>query len=72
MVFASVPDEVVNSGLKADEWVQATLEVCGGRGGGKASNAQGQAPECDDVQRLLETANSFASERIGSSITEKA
>merc|ERR1712003_433738 len=48
MVFALVPDSLVDCGLKADEWVRGTLEVCGGRGGGKPGSAQGQAQECSD------------------------
>lgn len=58
--FAIVPDSLVDTGLKADEWIRATLESCGGRGGGKPGNAQGQAQECSDVNAVIEAANSFA------------
>ena len=58
--FAIVPDSLVDAGLKADEWIRATLETCGGRGGGKPGNAQGQAQECSDVDSVIAAANSFA------------
>lgn len=65
MVFAVVPDALVEAGLKADEWVRSTLEVCGGRGGGRPQNAQGQATECSDVDAVLAAAEKFASEKLG-------
>jgi alanyl-tRNA synthetase len=63
MAFAVVPEKAQESGLRADEWVRATLEVCGGRGGGRPANAQGQAPECDNVAAVVEAANTFANEK---------
>lgn len=65
MVFALVPNDLIEEGIKADEWVRSTLEVCGGRGGGKPTNAQGQAPECDDVGAVIDAAMSFADSKIG-------
>jgi alanyl-tRNA synthetase len=69
MAFAVVPDSVVVTGLKADEWVRGALEVCGGRGGGKAGNAQGQAPECSDVDAVLAAAKSFAESKIETEVS---
>jgi len=60
MCFAIVPDSMHDS-LKANEWVQATLAVCGGRGGGKPGNAQGQAPSYSSIQEVADAANEFAS-----------
>ena len=60
MAFAFVPDSLVEDGFKADEWIRSTLESCGGRGGGKPGNAQGQAQECSDVDAVIAAANSFA------------
>jgi len=65
MAFAFVPDALVEGGLKADEWIRSTLEICGGRGGGKPENAQGQAPECSDVDAVLAAANAFADSKAG-------
>ena len=68
MAFAIVPDALVESGLKADDWVRATLEVCGGRGGGRPANAQGQAPECDNIDEVIEASEKFLSEKIGAAV----
>lgn len=66
-VFALVTDELTKStGLKANEWVQAVVGPLGGRGGGKASNAQGtvmiadsQPPSMDLVTRLQQASRDF-------------
>ena len=60
MAFALVPESLMESGLKADEWIRRTLEVCGGRGGGSPGNAQGQATECSDVDAVLAAAKAYA------------
>ncbi len=64
LAFASVPDALVESGLKADEWVRATLEVCGGRGGGRPTNAQGQAPECTNVEEVIKASETFVADKV--------
>ena len=64
LAFALVPDSLVEAGLKADEWIRSTLEVCGGRGGGRPGNAQGQAPECSDVDAVIAASKSFAEGNI--------
>ena len=48
--------------IKADDWVNAALAPCGGRGGGKGAAAQGQAsgPSADDKAAALEAAAAFA------------
>merc|ERR1711871_364873 len=40
--FSFVPDEMITD-VKANEWVAKTLEVVGGKGGGKPNMAQGSA-----------------------------
>lgn len=68
LVFAIVPDSLVESGFKANEWVAATLEVVGGRGGGKPGNAQGQAPKCENVADVIKAASDFANEKLGAAV----
>lgn len=68
LAFAQVPEHLTESGLNADEWVRASLECCGGRGGGKATNAQGQSATCNDLGAVLKAANDFANLKIGSSV----
>lgn len=57
--YAVVPDCMVAQGFRADQWVQAALATCGGRGGGKANNAQGQAKECKDIDQVLSEGNAY-------------
>ena len=65
MAFTIVPEALVDEfGLKADEWIRETLVVCGGRGGGKPFNAQGQAKECADVQAVVNAANEFVAAKM--------
>ena len=68
MCFAVVPPAMVEAGLKADDWLRATLAECGGRGGGRPENAQGQAAECDDIDAVVAASNAFAYEKIDSSV----
>lgn len=68
MAFAIVPDAMIESGLKANEWIQETLAVCGGRGGGRPTNAQGQAPQCEDVEAVIAASNSFASSKVEAAV----
>ncbi len=65
-LLCSVPDALEESaGLKADEWVRATLEVCGGRGGGRPTNAQGQIPECTNVEEVMKASETFVADKGG-------
>jgi alanyl-tRNA synthetase len=63
LCYTWISDELVetNSGFKADEWVRTALASVGGRGGGKPTNAQGQAPECssEDLQKVMDTGAQF-------------
>ena len=36
------------------------MDSVGGRGGGKPGNAQGQVPQCDDINAFIAKAESFA------------
>ena len=65
MAFALVPEMLIEEGFKADEWVTSAMKTCGGRGGGKAGNAQGQAPTCSDVNAIIAAADKFAQEKVG-------
>ena len=64
VAFSIVPDAMVESGFRADVWVNMALESCGGRGGGKPNSAQGQAKECDDVEQLFKDAQKFAEKAL--------
>ena len=42
-VFASVSDDGLSRGIKANDWINAVLTAFNGRGGGKPNSAQGSA-----------------------------
>ncbi len=65
-VFAVVTETATQQrGLKANEWINATMQRFQGRGGGKPSNAQGTvvvpaAGTVDEVaQQLQQAADAF-------------
>jgi len=64
LCFAIVPDSVQETGLKANEWLNDVLESVGGRGGGKPGSAQGQAPNCSDIDAVIAKAESFVNDAI--------
>ena len=69
MAFAVVPDAMVKTGFKADDWVRACLESCGGRGGGKPDSAQGQAAACPDVENVVSVAAAFANSKVEAEVS---
>eukprot|EP00814_Leptocylindrus_danicus_P020097 CAMPEP_0116044182 /NCGR_PEP_ID=MMETSP0321-20121206/26853_1 /TAXON_ID=163516 /ORGANISM="Leptocylindrus danicus var. danicus, Strain B650" /LENGTH=340 /DNA_ID=CAMNT_0003525241 /DNA_START=190 /DNA_END=1209 /DNA_ORIENTATION=- len=63
LCFAVVPQVMIDdNGMNASDWINETLKVIGGRGGGRPANAQGQAPQCtsEDVALLVQAANAYA------------
>lgn len=69
LAFAHVPPEKVGI-LPADKWVAATLAVVGGRGGGKAELAQGQAKDvaADQVPESVQAAQTFATKALAKAL----
>ena len=63
LAFSYVPDELTSQ-IRADEWIRATLEVAGGRGGGKPGNAQGQAKDCADVKAVEKAARDYLAAKL--------
>ena len=60
LCFAYVPSDA-SGDLAANEWVNAALERCGGRGGGKKDAAQGQAGASAELGAARAEAERFAS-----------
>ncbi len=56
-----MPESKLEGGLKADEWVKATLKEYGGRGGGKPRIAQGKSPDASGsmLESAIHTASKF-------------
>ena len=62
LAYTGVPADLAKK-LPAGEWLKVALEVLGGKGGGKPTNAQGQGPLIDKLPEAMEAAKSHA-ERI--------
>eukprot|EP00752_Nemacystus_decipiens_P018493 g16580.t1 len=59
LVFSTVAGAAAEDGLKADEWLRAALDACGGRGGGRATSAQGQAADAGEMDKGMAAAEAF-------------
>lgn len=54
------------TGLSASEWMLAVVQAGGGRGGGKETSAQGQAPEAAlQIDAAVKSAGEYARSRLG-------
>ncbi|XP_073233426.1 alanine--tRNA ligase, cytoplasmic-like [Porites lutea] len=62
--LAQVPKEVIQQGLKADEWVKSVSELLGGKCGGKDLSAQGSGPNVGCLKKAVETATQFAKQKL--------
>lgn len=62
LAYTGVPADLAKK-LPAGEWLKVALEVLGGKGGGKPTNAQGQGPLTDKLPEAMEAATAHA-ERI--------
>nr|XP_060643808.1 alanine--tRNA ligase, cytoplasmic [Anolis sagrei ordinatus] len=63
--LCQVPQEVVNKGLKASEWVQQVSVLMDGKGGGKDLSAQATGKNTDCLKEALEVAADFAKLKLG-------
>ncbi|KAJ7374691.1 Alanine--tRNA ligase, cytoplasmic [Desmophyllum pertusum] len=62
--LAQVPKDVIQQGLKADEWVKSVSELIGGKCGGKDLSAQGSGPNIGCLKKAMETATRFAQQKL--------
>ena len=60
MMHASVPDASIAKGLKAGAWLREAAAAMGGKGGGKDDNAQGGAPNGQQVREAMRAAEQVA------------
>jgi alanyl-tRNA synthetase len=60
MMHASVPDAAITKGLKAGAWLREAASAMGGKGGGKDDNAQGGAPNGQNVRDAMRAAEQVA------------
>jgi alanyl-tRNA synthetase len=62
--MASVPKALIDKGLKAGDWVRATSEILGGKGGGRPDAAQGGGTEIGKVRDALREARKLALQAV--------
>ncbi|XP_020668302.3 alanine--tRNA ligase, cytoplasmic isoform X2 [Pogona vitticeps] len=63
--LCQVPQEAVNKGLKASEWVQQVSGLMEGRGGGKNLSAQATGRNTSCLEEALQVAMDFAKMKLG-------
>jgi len=59
-VAAAVPDVMIQSGLKAGDWVREATAACGGKGGGKPDQAQGGGTDASRIKPAIAAARAHA------------
>ncbi|XP_069595623.1 alanine--tRNA ligase, cytoplasmic [Ranitomeya imitator] len=64
--LCQVPQETVDKGLKANEWVQQVSELMDGKGGGKDTSAQATGKNVGCLPEVLRLAEDFAKLKIES------
>lgn len=64
-VLVTVPKAIVDAkGLTAGEWLNATIEQFGGKGGGSPVQAQGQVKDVSKTEEVLAAARAFAESKL--------
>ncbi len=63
-LLASVPQSLIDKGLKAGDWIKAVAPVVGGGGGGRPDLAQAGGKDPSKVHQALEAAKAFAHSRM--------
>lgn len=64
LAYAGVPADAAKK-LPAGEWVKAALEVMGGKGGGKPTQAQGMGPKKEAIDDAAKVAAELAALKLG-------
>jgi len=62
--LAVVP-KALEGKLSAKDWVNAALEPCGGKGGGKPGRAQGAARDPTNAAQCVDAGKAFAASKLG-------
>ena len=66
LAYTGVPADLAKR-MPAGEWLKAALDVLGGKGGGKPTNAQGQGPHIHKLPEAMDAATAHA-DRVMSSL----
>ncbi|KAI9008586.1 tRNA synthetases class II (A)-domain-containing protein [Hyaloraphidium curvatum] len=62
----TVSKDLIGKGLTATEWANEVSSLLGGRHGGRAESAQGQAPRSGKIDEAIAAAEAFAKLKLGS------
>ncbi len=63
LIAAGVSQSMIDTGLKAGDWVKQAASVCGGGGGGRPDTAQAGGKDPNKIPEAVEAAKQFAMER---------
>jgi alanyl-tRNA synthetase len=67
LLTAALSKDLVKRGLSASEWIESAAKVLGGKGGGKASLAQGGGPSPENISVALKQAYKDIKARLSES-----
>jgi alanyl-tRNA synthetase len=59
-IVARVPDDLIEQGLKAGDWVREAAKVCGGGGGGRPDMAQAGGKDPAKIPDAMQAAKQYA------------
>ncbi len=62
--LAAVPQTLIDTGLKAGDWVREVAKVAGGGGGGKPDMAQAGGKDPAKLDEALQAARDYASDKV--------
>ena len=63
LAYTGVPADLTKR-LPAGNWLKVALDVLGGKGGGKPTNAQGQGPDIEKLPQAIEAAKQHAQKAL--------
>lgn len=63
LAYAGVPEGLTGK-LSANDWVKSALDILGGKGGGKPTNAQGQGSNWQKVDEAMDVAKQMAALKL--------
>jgi len=63
--IAAVPQDAIQKGLKAGDWVREVAKVAGGGGGGRPDMAQAGGKDATKLHEALEVGKAYATSKLG-------
>ena len=63
-IVARVPENLIQQGLKAGDWVRVAAQACGGSGGGRPDMAQAGGKDPERIKDATDAAEAYAKETI--------